>query len=151
MTGASTLWTLLSSTRISIALRQRAFTSDSFNGSHFFSCSICLSRSDIFLSVYRRIRIPSFQVPTESMNESLCDWLRFVREEIQTLSLTNADHNWIQYLPTVHIIFHCHCLCSTSILSSSLSSFCKSATLFSYISKLLSPFHCFSSYFLYNK
>ena len=50
MTGASTLWTLLSSTRISMALRQRAFTSDSLRGSHFFSCSICLSRSDISLS-----------------------------------------------------------------------------------------------------
>lgn len=46
VTGASTLWTLLSSTRISMALRQRAFTSDSLRGSHRFSCSICLSRSD---------------------------------------------------------------------------------------------------------
>ena len=34
-----------------MALRQRAFTSDSFRGSHFFSCSICLSRSDISLSL----------------------------------------------------------------------------------------------------
>lgn len=48
VTGASTLWTLLSSTRISIALRQRAFTSDSLRGSHRLSCSICLSRSDMF-------------------------------------------------------------------------------------------------------
>lgn len=48
VTGASTLWTLLSSTRISMALRQRALTSDSLRGSQFFSCSICLSRSDIF-------------------------------------------------------------------------------------------------------
>lgn len=51
VTGASTLWTLLSSTRISMALRHRAFTSDSLSGSHFFSCSICLSRSDIFLAL----------------------------------------------------------------------------------------------------
>lgn len=32
-----------------MAFRQSALTSDSFKGSHLFSCSICLSRSDIFL------------------------------------------------------------------------------------------------------
>ena len=40
MTGASTLCTLLSSTRISRAFSQRIFTSFSGRGSHFLSCSI---------------------------------------------------------------------------------------------------------------
>jgi hypothetical protein len=53
VTGASTRCTLLSSTRISIALRQRAFTSDSLSGSQRFSCSICRSRSDIASNLWR--------------------------------------------------------------------------------------------------
>lgn len=46
MTGASTLWTLLSSMRISLALSHRLLTSDSFRYSHFLSRSICSSRSE---------------------------------------------------------------------------------------------------------
>ena len=41
VTGASTRWTLLSSTRISRALAQRALTSASLMYSQFLSCSIC--------------------------------------------------------------------------------------------------------------
>lgn len=51
MTGESTLWTLLSSTRISRAFAHRALTSDSLIISHRRSCSICRSKSlksDIF-------------------------------------------------------------------------------------------------------
>lgn len=50
VTGASTRCTLLSSTRISMALRQSALTSASVRGSHRFSCSICRSRSDAPIS-----------------------------------------------------------------------------------------------------
>ena len=45
VTGASTRCTLLSSTRISRALAQSDFTSDSLRYSHRRSCSICRSRS----------------------------------------------------------------------------------------------------------
>ena len=45
ITGESTLCTLLSSTKISRALAQRAFTSLSLIISHRFNCSICLSKS----------------------------------------------------------------------------------------------------------
>lgn len=44
MTGASTLWTLLSSTRISRAFAQRTLTCDSLIISHRFNCSICWSK-----------------------------------------------------------------------------------------------------------
>ena len=47
VTGASTLWTLLSSTRISLALRQRALTSPSLRYSHLRSRSICSSRLEL--------------------------------------------------------------------------------------------------------
>ena len=53
VTGASTLWTLDSSTRISLALAQRALTSDSLMISHFLNCSICLSRSDMVISALK--------------------------------------------------------------------------------------------------
>ena len=46
VTGASTLWTLDSSTKISLALAQRVLTSLSLMISQFLSCSICLSKSD---------------------------------------------------------------------------------------------------------
>ena len=46
VTGVSTLWTLLSSTKISIAFMHRALTSASFSGSHLLSCSIWRSKSD---------------------------------------------------------------------------------------------------------
>ena len=45
VTGESTLWTLLSSTNISLAFAHNALTSDSLIISHLLSCSICLSRS----------------------------------------------------------------------------------------------------------
>ena len=44
VTGASTLWTLLSSINISRALSHIIFTSDSFKYSHFFNRSICSSK-----------------------------------------------------------------------------------------------------------
>jgi hypothetical protein len=50
VTGASTRCTLLSSMRISMALRHSALTSASVSGSHRFSCSICRSRSDAPIS-----------------------------------------------------------------------------------------------------
>ena len=52
VTGASTRCTLLSSTRISMALRHNAFTSPSFKASHRRSCSIWRSKSDIFCSFF---------------------------------------------------------------------------------------------------
>lgn len=45
VTGESTRWTLLSSTRISRAFAHRALTSASCIISHLFNCSICLSKS----------------------------------------------------------------------------------------------------------
>ena len=47
VTGASTRWTLLSSTRISLARRHRAFTSPSRRYSHRLSRSICSSREEL--------------------------------------------------------------------------------------------------------
>ena len=47
VTGASTRWTLLSSTRISRARRHRAFTSPSRRYSHRLSRSICSSREEL--------------------------------------------------------------------------------------------------------
>ena len=50
VTGASTLWTLLSSTRISLALKHRALTSPSRRYSHRLSRSICSSREELHIA-----------------------------------------------------------------------------------------------------
>ena len=47
MTGESTLCTLLSSTKISLALAQRDLTSHSLMISHRLNCSICRSKSEL--------------------------------------------------------------------------------------------------------
>jgi hypothetical protein len=58
VTGASTRCTLLSSTRISMALRQSALTSASVSGSHRFSCSICRSRSEYPIAAAAAAALP---------------------------------------------------------------------------------------------
>ena len=65
MTGASTRCTLLSSTRISLALAQSALTSASLMYSHRRSCSICRSRSDApaMWVVYVRVNSVGHYVP----------------------------------------------------------------------------------------
>jgi hypothetical protein len=50
VTGASTLWTLLSSTRISLARRHSALTSPSRRYSHRLSRSICSSREELHIA-----------------------------------------------------------------------------------------------------
>ena len=51
VTGASTLCTLLSSTKISLALAQRSLTSDSLRKVPFLRVSICLSSSEVDISL----------------------------------------------------------------------------------------------------
>ena len=75
VTGASTLWTLLSSTRISMALRHRAFTSDSFRGSHLFNCSICLSKSDDISSLSLSLTVSA--TPSSPLCSSASNLLPF--------------------------------------------------------------------------
>lgn len=72
VTGASTLCTLLSSTRISIAFIQSAFTSDSFSGSHRFSCSICLSRSDMMRYPTSSVRDPLPSAHSHARTDHQC-------------------------------------------------------------------------------
>lgn len=69
VTGASTLWTLLSSINISLALSQRLFTSDSFKYSHFFSLSICSSRSEMdILKSYQSLEVLAMKLSLNFQN-----------------------------------------------------------------------------------
>lgn len=109
VTGASTRWTLLSSTSISIAFKHRALTSDSLSGSQFFNCSICLSRSDMSSdqTVFGSTRISRPRCP--DVRSSLRGLLRFrvcfVGCRKSGTAFVNQEYIYSELAPTLCVIF----------------------------------------------